>query len=98
MGKKEEIGRIASERILVLYGQAKMTDDDELSRTYISMLREIAKHCRKHIPTHIKNSFCKDCGRMFSRTESSVRLSSSIGYVSVKCGHCGKERHIFYKH
>ncbi len=97
MGKKEDIGRIAEQRIVALYGQAKKTTDGELSHAYISLLRNISKHNRKRIPPQIKNAFCKSCDRMFSKSGSSTRLSSSRGYLSVKCGYCGKERHIFYK-
>ncbi len=96
MGKNEEVERIVFERISLLYEMAEKTEDDKLSRRYIRILREIAKHHRRRVPNGIKRKFCGFCGTLFLRSSSTVRLSRK-GYISIRCGSCGRETHLFYR-
>ncbi len=97
------VGKIASQRIVVLLSLAEMrtlqknTESTRLARRYVSLARKISSRYKVGIPKELKYRICRDCGNfLVPGVNCRVRLASSHGYLAYLC-ECGAERHVIYK-
>lgn len=61
--QKQEIKRIAKQRIIILFDQARQiaSKDQSLANRYIKLARKIAMKAQISIPGALKRQFCKHC-------------------------------------
>ena len=98
--KTKDLSRaIATKRVaglLSLSEKALMAGNEELSRRYAMLASKMQSHYR--IRPSLRYRVCKNCGSILvPGITSSARLSSSHGYIVIKCKVCGTELHKVYK-
>lgn len=98
--KTKDLSRIIAKKriagLLSLSEKALRDGNAELSRRYAALASKIQSHYR--IRPSLRYKTCKACGSILvPGITSSTRLSSSHGYIVVKCAVCGKELHKVYK-
>ncbi len=61
--KNDKFKKIADERIIILFEQAKemYNFDSKLSDRYVFLARKIAMKLKTKIPSELKRRFCKSC-------------------------------------
>lgn len=97
------IKSIASERIATLLDMAKertmkMRQSDTLAKRYVGIAEKMATHYQIPRNGRIKYEVCRKCkSSLVPGINCTVRLSSRVGYIAVRCSTCGNENHIFYK-
>ena len=99
--RKPLINTIARERIEILFGLAEKAfpEDGELASSYVSIMNRIRTHYKVGLPPRIENRVCKGCSSvLMPGYNCKVVLASSKGHIIYKCGECGSERHLNYKH
>jgi RNase P subunit RPR2 len=98
--KTKDLARaIAMKRVagLISLSEKALRDGNQaLSRRYAELASKIQSHYR--IRPSLRYRVCKNCGSILvPGITSSTRLSSSRGYMVVKCMVCGTELHKVYK-
>ncbi|GEM_PF-613430 len=90
MGKKEEIRKIATERIHRLFelAEEEFALHPERSRRYVELALRIAKRNNAKMPGELKKKYCKKCGAFLHRGKN-AELKESGGILEVKCAECG---------
>ena len=87
--KPEEFQRIARERIIILFNQAKamFRNDPKLSDRYVHLARKIAMKYKVRIPMQLKRQFCKECHKYWV-PGSNLRVRSHKGRTIYYCLSC----------
>lgn len=89
--KAAEIRKIALERVIVLFKQAKerFKENSKLSDRYVALARKIAMKYKIRIPRELKRKFCKHCyGYLLPSINCRVRTRE--GKVVYYCFSCKK--------
>ena len=89
--KSEKFGRIAGERIGILFSEARKiySYDPKLSDRYVFLARKIAMKVRMRLPAGLKRKFCKHCHSFFM-PGMNVRVRTHEGKVVYYCLNCKK--------
>jgi len=98
-GKRELVGKIALERIGILFDKAEnmIKEDELLSKKYVVTLRKISSHYKVTIPKKLKDRICTRCNLVLvPGLNCKVRVVSSHKYVAYRCNSCGREAHVHY--
>jgi ribonuclease P protein subunit RPR2 len=87
--KKEDVRRIAKERIDELFFQAEKTKNKDLKKRYVVLARKIGTKFRMRIPREHKRKFCRNCNSYFIPGENvRVRLKNQkVIYYCLICKH-----------
>lgn len=90
--------KIASERIIILFDQAKKAfkKDLKLSNRYVLLARKIAMKYKVRIPSALKKQFCKHC-HSYLVPSVNVRVRTKEGKVVYYCLNCKKYMRFPYK-
>jgi len=93
MGKKDEVRKIATERIYRLFELAgkEFLAHPERSRRYVELALKIAKRNNAKVPRELKEKYCKKCGAFLKEGKNS-ELKDGDGILEVKCKECGFAR------
>jgi len=90
--------KLAKERILILFRQAKKSDQ-KLANRYVKLARKIAMKARIPVPRALKRRFCKHCYTYLNSKNSKIRLQgkSKGRRVVYTCLKCKKHMRFMYK-
>jgi len=91
--------KIAKERIIILFDQAKQTKQQKLANRYVELARKIAMKARTPIPRHLKRRFCKHCYTYLNSKNSRIRFQGKGKgrRVVYTCLNCKKHMRFMYK-
>jgi ribonuclease P protein subunit RPR2 len=90
--KKQQIRRIAKERIDILVKYALQEKDEYLAERQARQAKKMATHLRIHLPYEIRQLYCKRC-KAFIVPGRSARIRvgrakvRAIRITCLKCGH-----------
>ncbi len=92
MGKKEEIRKIAIERIYRLFelAEEEFSKHPERSKRYVELALKIAKRNNAKMPHELKKNYCKKC-HAFLKTEN-AEFKTLNGLMEITCNECGFTR------
>ena len=90
--KSWEHQKIASERISILFNEAKKAfrEEPELSNRYVRLARKIAMKYKVKMPPHLKRRFCKKCLH-YLVPGINLRVRTKKGHLVYFCQNC---RHV----
>jgi ribonuclease P protein subunit RPR2 len=96
--KPAEFQKIASERIQVLFDQAKKNFhlDSDLSDRYVYLARKIAMRYKLKIKSQYKRRYCKHCYSYFMPSKT-CRVRTKEGKLIYFCFSCKKFSRFIYK-
>ncbi|MBW3023065.1 ribonuclease P [Candidatus Woesearchaeota archaeon] len=87
--QKEKAGKIARERIDILFEEAKKTKDRKLSDRYAELARKISMKTKTKMPREFKRRICKNC-RKFLVPGENCRVRVAKGRIIYYCFNCKK--------
>jgi ribonuclease P protein subunit RPR2 len=98
LAQKRECRRIAKERIIELFRQARkrFSKDRSLSHRYVVLARKIAMKYRVKIPVELQRQYCKHCFAYFVSGKT-VKIRTHKGKVVYTCLQCKKVSRFPYK-
>lgn len=98
ISKPEKQRNIASERIIILFHEAKLMfkEDPKFSNKYVKLARKIAMKYKVKIPSKLKRQFCKNCLH-FLVPGRNLRVRTSKGNIVYFCLDCKHHTRIGYK-
>lgn len=89
--KQQEMKRIAKERILKLFDQAKdvFHESSALANRYVALARKISMKFKVRIPRELKRRFCRHCYK-YLVPGNNCRVRTHKGKVVYYCLNCKK--------
>jgi ribonuclease P protein subunit RPR2 len=99
---KENLKKIAEERIQILFKQAYEalnSGETERSKRYIRLAKSIGMKSQTPIPRALKRRFCKKCFSLFIPGKTvRTRIKKGSNYITYSCLVCGNiQRYPFSK-
>ena len=90
--------KIASERINILFNEAKrmFDEDSKLSDRYVKLARKISMKYKVKIPPEFKRNFCKNC-HGYLVPGKNLRVRTNKGHMVYYCLNCKHFMRIGYK-
>ncbi len=84
---RNKVNKQVLEKISFLFQKAKKTKNNQLSKRYVTLARQIAKRTNTKLPKNLRRMFCHKCNTIFSGKTSQRRIKHKK--VSIKCLVCG---------
>ncbi len=95
---RDDIRRIAIQRIQTLFRLAKETfhDDPTLTQRYVNLARKIAMAAKIHLPTEYKRQICRHCKSfILPGVNCRVRIKQQREpHLVITCLNCGNQMRI----
>ncbi len=92
--------KIAKQRIIILFQQAKQAKQQSLANRYVRLARKMAMKARIPIPRALKRRFCKHCYAYFKQGKNVRTRLQGKGKgrrVVYTCLNCKKHMRFMYK-
>jgi ribonuclease P protein subunit RPR2 len=86
------VATVANERIEILIDQARRmaSENEQLSKRYVSLARKISERTKVRIPAEMKRYLCKKCGiALVPGGNAKVRLHAAKSGLVITCLSCG---------
>jgi ribonuclease P protein subunit RPR2 len=84
---RNKVNKQVLEKINFLFQKAKKTKNNQLSKKYIILARQIAKRTNTRLPKNIRQIFCHKCDTLFRAKTVKIRIKHKK--ISIKCLNCG---------